>query len=339
MSAVHQSRAGRLSFLAVLVWLWAAALAQAHVKTASIAQTRLSETPLLSLRLERENPCWQGVSLEEAAHLTLESRIGIFCGGDPVNRFDPDGRCLRAGNAQLASFEDSFINGAVGLAQLAEYGAGYTLDRPDWQSQAQMMDQYKSPMQRLGNYTPGTLDAQIGETAALITSAYGMASQIPSLTSGVGSWWNSLWSEPNSTPTWQDFLPDAQENTLAVTGRQWYDYFASQYGAENIDWVSGSGRTITWPTELPVPTAHRMFRVPPAGRSGTFADELESVAGERPTDNVAHHVQFLQLNGVDNGAVNGAWVPDDLHSIGHAYTTPMINNVPYGVEFVIKPGP
>jgi hypothetical protein len=96
MSAVHQSRTRRLSYLAVLVWLWAVTLAQAHVKTASIAQTRLTETPLLSLRLERENPCWQGVSLEAEAHLTLESRIGIFAGGDPINGFDANGLCVRS---------------------------------------------------------------------------------------------------------------------------------------------------------------------------------------------------------------------------------------------------
>jgi len=97
MSAGHQSRAGRLSFLAVLAWLWAVCAVQAHVKTASIAQTRLSETPLLSLRLERGNPCWQGLSFEGEGRLSLAMPIGIFCGGDPINSFDPDGRCLEAG--------------------------------------------------------------------------------------------------------------------------------------------------------------------------------------------------------------------------------------------------
>jgi filamentous hemagglutinin len=60
------------------------------------------------------------------------------------------------------------------------------------------MDQYKSPMQRLGLYTPGSVDAQIGENLATVAGAYGMASQIPSLTSRIGNWWNSLWSEPTS---------------------------------------------------------------------------------------------------------------------------------------------
>jgi hypothetical protein len=127
------------------------------------------------------------------------------------------------------------------------------------------------------------------------------------------------------------------ENTLAVSGREWYDYFAGKYGGQNVDWVSGSGRTIDWPAQLPVPTADRMFRVVPPDRSWSFVNELTSVEDSRPPDTIAHHVQFLQLNGVDNGAVNGAWVPADLHSAGHAITTPMINSVPYGVEFVIKP--
>ena len=75
-----------------MVWLWAACFAQANVRTDSIAQIRRDEMPLASVRLERGNPCWQGVFFEGLAHLRLESPIGIFCGGDPVNSFDPDGR-------------------------------------------------------------------------------------------------------------------------------------------------------------------------------------------------------------------------------------------------------
>lgn len=127
------------------------------------------------------------------------------------------------------------------------------------------------------------------------------------------------------------------ENTLAVSGRQWYDFLAQKYGAQNVDWVSGAGRTIQWPGQLPVPTADRMFRVVPPERSSAFVSELINAQGPRPPDSIAHHVQFLQLNGVDNGAVNGAWVPRQPHGVGHGITTPFINNLPYGTEIVIKP--
>jgi len=58
-----------------------------------------------------------------------------FCGGDPINSFDPDGRfgvqSFHSGNGQLAAFEDSFINGTVGLVQLALYGAGRVIGSPE----------------------------------------------------------------------------------------------------------------------------------------------------------------------------------------------------------------
>jgi len=126
------------------------------------------------------------------------------------------------------------------------------------------------------------------------------------------------------------------ENTLAVTGREWYDQFAQQYGAQNVEWASGSGRTITWPAGAPIPQAERMFRVRPETRSSTFAAELESVAGPRPPDSAAHHVQFLQLNGVDNGMINGAWARNPLHNQWHGVTTPQINAVPYGTEIILR---
>jgi hypothetical protein len=89
-----------------MVWLWAACFAQANVRTASIAQIRREEMPLASARLEDGNPCWQGVSFESQARLGLELRIGILCGGDPVNHFDPDGR-LGVGYYRGMSSDDS----------------------------------------------------------------------------------------------------------------------------------------------------------------------------------------------------------------------------------------
>jgi len=65
-----------------------------------------------------------------------------------------------------------------------------------------------------------------------------------------------------------------------VTGSEWYQHFATRYGAANVEWTSGSGRTLAWPRELPLPTNTQMFRVRPPKRSSTFITELESVAGE-----------------------------------------------------------
>jgi hypothetical protein len=124
-----------------------------------------------------------------------------------------------------------------------------------------------------------------------------------------------------------------------ATGREWYDYLAGKHGAGNVEWTSGSGRTITWPSELPLPDAGaRLFRVRPAPRSTTFVDELTAVAGPRPPGHIAHHRQFLQLNGLDDGSVNGIWWPEAPHQTGHSLTTPMLNQTPYGTEFIIMPG-
>jgi RHS repeat-associated protein len=121
--------------------------------------------------------------------------------GDGVNFLDPDGKCFRSGNAQIASFEDSFINGTLGLAQILEYTAGSLLDRPDWQSHAEGMQQYMSPMQRLGLYTPDSFNAQVGQSAAQVTAAYSIAEQTPSMLNRLANWWDSLWSRPTVTPT------------------------------------------------------------------------------------------------------------------------------------------
>ncbi len=48
-----------------------------------------------------------------------------------------------------------------------------------------------------------------------------------------------------------------------ATGQEWYQYYAQRYGARNVEWVSGSGRTITWPSQLPLPANIVMVRVRP----------------------------------------------------------------------------
>ena len=127
--------------------------------------------------------------------------------------------------------------------------------------------------------------------------------------------------------------------TLA-TGSEWYDYFAQRYGTQNVEWVSGSGRTITWPSELPLPANTQMFRVrPERGSSSRFAADLETVAGPRPPGAVAHHNQPLMLNGVDNGAVNGSWQFNPGHQAGHDIINSQVltPRLPYGTEIRILP--
>jgi hypothetical protein len=108
-----------------MIWLWAVTLAQAHVRTASIAQIRLSEISLPPVRLEWGNPCWQGRSFEALAHLSLELPIGIFCGGDPVNSFDPDGRCANPSQNNGVTAANIFgaNGGNVNYQDLLTWGA------------------------------------------------------------------------------------------------------------------------------------------------------------------------------------------------------------------------
>jgi hypothetical protein len=118
-------------------------------------------------------------------------------------------------------------------------------------------------------------------------------------------------------------------------GREWYDNFVSQYGPENIEWTGGSGRTVEWPSELPVPEGP-MYRVSSPSRSSKFVSELESVSGARPPDSVAHHVKPLMCNGADCGKTNAAWTPGADHTVGHNKLKP-VERLPIGTEVVVKP--
>jgi hypothetical protein len=122
-----------------------------------------------------------------------------------------------------------------------------------------------------------------------------------------------------------------------MTGKEWYDYFSSQYGAGNVEWVSGSGRTIQWPAQLPKPAATEMLRVRPPTRSGTFVPDLAAAAGPRPPGAVAHHVQPLFMGGLDSGTQNAAWAAEAAHQAGHASLHPVVVPLPLGTWIVMKP--
>jgi hypothetical protein len=122
-----------------------------------------------------------------------------------------------------------------------------------------------------------------------------------------------------------------------ATGKEWYDHLAGQYGAQNVDWVSGSGKTMAWPSELPIPATTEMLRVAPGTRNPAFVSQVESVAGARPTGAIAHHTQPLGLNGVDNGLINGSWVQGAAHQAGHSAVNSVVNSVSYGTWIIIAP--
>jgi hypothetical protein len=132
----------------------------------------------------------------------------------------------------------------------------------------------------------------------------------------------------------------AEENEAArqtfATGKEWHDYFAGQNGAQSVDWVSGSGRTMEWPSELPMPATTEMLRVVPGKRSPEFIPQLESVAGLRPAGAIAHHNHPIGLNGMDNGAINGSWVLEAPHQAGHNTVNSVVNSVPYGTWIILK---
>lgn len=129
----------------------------------------------------------------------------------------------------------------------------------------------------------------------------------------------------------------AETPRTLITGKDWYDYLSETYGAQNVEWTSGSGVTITWPSELPLPATTEMIRVPPGPRSPSFPSDLETVAGPRPPNGIAHHTQPLGLGGPDDGFSNGSWVDAAAHQAGHTAINTVVNSVPYGTWVIIKP--
>lgn len=121
-----------------------------------------------------------------------------------------------------------------------------------------------------------------------------------------------------------------------LSGKEWHDYLASEHGRANVTWESGSGRTIDWPADLPRPAATEMLRVRPPARDAGFVGDLTATHGPRPPDSIAHHVQPLFMDGVDDAAANGAWLARPGHSTGHGVLNPPVIAMPLGSWIIVR---
>ena len=101
MGACLQSGMRRLWFLAVLFCLWPFA-AQAITRTPFSLAPEPPQKPSFSLRLEKAVPRQESPSSLVVVRVWPDGRIGLFCGGDPVNGFDSDGRCLEYAGGKIA---------------------------------------------------------------------------------------------------------------------------------------------------------------------------------------------------------------------------------------------
>jgi hypothetical protein len=110
--------AGRWLFLpAVLLCLWALT-AQAITRNPVSFVPEQSPKSSFSPRLERDVPRQESPSVLVVVRVWPDGRIGIFCGGDPINSFDSDGR--------LASgFYAGLTGGTVPASASSAFMAGY----------------------------------------------------------------------------------------------------------------------------------------------------------------------------------------------------------------------
>jgi hypothetical protein len=103
MGARLQSEMRRLWFLAVLLCLWPLA-AQAITRNPVSFIPEHPQKPSFSSRLERDGQYQERPSLLVVVYVTADGRIGIFCGGDPINGFDPTGRCFEKTVSAVGSY-------------------------------------------------------------------------------------------------------------------------------------------------------------------------------------------------------------------------------------------
>jgi hypothetical protein len=179
MGASLQSRAQRL--LAVVFFFWALCATQAHTFTpAALSPARLA-APRLSLRLEAEDPSWNRPACQEAAPLRLEPPIGIFCGGDPLNYFDSDGRCAdpyginsidsRRGDPVFRTLQNGLIDVEATIDGVWNFGIAL-VGTPQYGTGQNTVDALGNPLARLGLY-PQSSSTMQNQYAAGTAGQYG----------------------------------------------------------------------------------------------------------------------------------------------------------------------
>jgi hypothetical protein len=95
------------------------------------------------------------------------------------------------------------------------------------------------------------LPVVVAEETGEVTTVYNFrVAEYSTYFVGADDWDFAVWvhntngHEASATPTSGSTDP---RQTFA-TGSEWYEYYAQQNGGLNVEWVSGSGRTITWPS-------------------------------------------------------------------------------------------
>ena len=182
----------RLWFLAVLLCLWPFA-AQAITRTPFSLAPEPPQKPPLSLRLERGAPRQDSPPLLVVVRVWPDGRIGLFCGGDPIDHFDSDGRCIESGASAVGNF---YYNGGP---------AGYVLN-----GIGSALNSYSGNNAYLGGYTAylGTLYNEAGAMVSPSTYVNGLSSfgnnintvyndsgLLPAISYGTTSWnVGAVWS-------------------------------------------------------------------------------------------------------------------------------------------------
>jgi hypothetical protein len=84
-------------------------------------------------------------------------------------------------------------------------------------------------------------------------------------------------------------------------------------------------------------TGEKLKAGPPQITARVPFSSLGAIDAKPTFDAIAHHVQPLGLNGIDDGALNGSWEFKPFHQNGHTFLNGQVNDLPYGTEIRIKP--
>jgi RHS repeat-associated protein len=125
-----------------------------------------------------------------------------FCGGDPINGFDPDGRCVSKGVETVGSFaeqfvdtsmqqatsvaawaDDTVINTVVGTGILMNQAAGWITGDPYFSYQAQQAGSYLSPYANAGYYNAAAPGWQLATAGTIFVAPESLAGRVGSVES------------------------------------------------------------------------------------------------------------------------------------------------------------